>query len=30
MREWIRDRSLGLFFVSMFLASWIAQLVFEW
>jgi hypothetical protein len=30
MREWIRDRSLGLFFVSMFLASWIAQLVVEW
>jgi hypothetical protein len=30
MREWIRDRSLGLFFVSMFLASWVAQLVFEW
>jgi hypothetical protein len=30
MRAWIRDRSLGLFFVSMFLASWIAQLVVEW
>jgi hypothetical protein len=30
MREWTRDRSLGLFFVSMFLASWIAQLVVEW
>ena len=30
MREWIRDRSLGLFFVSMFLASWIAQLGVEW
>lgn len=25
-----RDRGLGLFFVSMFLASWIAQLVVEW
>ena len=30
MRAWIRDRSLGLFFVSMFLATWIAQLVVEW
>lgn len=28
--EWIRDRSLGLFFLSLFLASWIGQLVLEW
>ena len=27
---WVRDRSLGIFFVSLFLASWVAQLVFEW
>ncbi len=30
MRDWIRDRSLGLFFLSVFLVSWVAQLVFEW
>jgi hypothetical protein len=30
VRDWIRDRSLGLFFVGLFFASWIGQLVFEW
>ena len=30
MREWIRDRSLGVFFTSLFLVSWLAQLVVEW
>jgi len=30
MRSWIRDRSLGVLFVSLFLASWIAQLFLEW
>ncbi|HXG76657.1 MAG TPA: DUF6766 family protein [Gaiellaceae bacterium] len=30
MREWIRDRSLGLFFLSVFLVSWLGQLVVEW
>jgi hypothetical protein len=30
MREWIRDRSLGVLFVTLFLSSWIAQLFFEW
>lgn len=30
MREWIRDRSLGIFFISLFLVSWVAQLFFEW
>ena len=30
MREWIRDRSLGVLFVTLFLVSWIAQLYFEW
>ena len=30
MRAWIRDRSLGVLFVSLFLASWVAQLFFEW
>lgn len=29
-REWIRDRSLGIFFLSLFLASWIGQLVVQW
>jgi hypothetical protein len=28
--QWIRQRSLGILFVSLFLASWIAQLFFEW
>jgi hypothetical protein len=30
MRAWVRDRGLGIVFVSLFLASWIAQLFFEW
>jgi hypothetical protein len=30
VREWARDRSLGIFFVSVFLVTWIAQLFFEW
>ena len=30
MRQWLRDRSLGVFFVSLFLVSWLGQLVFEW
>jgi hypothetical protein len=30
MREWIRDRGLGVLFVSIFLVSWAGQLVFEW
>ena len=30
MREWIRDRGLGVLFVSIFLVSWIGQLVVEW
>jgi hypothetical protein len=30
MRTWIRDRSLGVLFVSLFLASWVVQLFFEW
>jgi hypothetical protein len=30
MREWVRDRSLGVMFVTLFLASWVAQLFFEW
>jgi Domain of unknown function (DUF6766) len=28
--QWIRQRSLGILFVSLFLASWIVQLFFEW
>jgi hypothetical protein len=28
--QWARQRSLGILFVSLFLASWIAQLFFEW
>jgi hypothetical protein len=27
---WIRDRSLGVFFLSLFLISWLAQLVVQW
>jgi hypothetical protein len=27
---WVRDRSLGIFFVSLFLLTWIGQLLFEW
>jgi hypothetical protein len=30
MRTWIRDRGLGVLFVSVFIATWIGQLVFEW
>jgi hypothetical protein len=30
MRNWARDRSLGILFVTLFLTSWIAQLYFEW
>jgi hypothetical protein len=30
VREWIRDRSLGVFFITLFLVSWAGQLVFEW
>ena len=30
MRTWIRDRGLGVLFVSIFLATWVGQLVFEW
>jgi len=28
--QWVRQRSLGILFVSLFLASWVAQLFFEW
>ena len=30
MRAWIRDRGLGVLFVSVFLVTWAGQLVFEW
>ena len=30
MGQWVRQRSLGILFVSLFLASWIVQLFFEW
>jgi len=30
MRGWLSGRSLGILFVSLFVASWIAQLYFEW
>jgi Domain of unknown function (DUF6766) len=30
MREWLRDRGLGVLFVSVFLVTWIGQLFFEW
>jgi len=30
MRAWIRDRGLGVLFVSVFIATWIGQLIFEW
>ena len=30
LRDWLRDRSLGIFFTSMFLLSWFGQLVVEW
>jgi hypothetical protein len=28
--RWVRDRSLGLFFLTLFLLTWIAQLVVQW
>jgi len=28
--QWVRQRSLGILFVSLFLASWMTQLFFEW
>jgi hypothetical protein len=28
--RWVRDRSLGLFFLALFLLTWVAQLVFQW
>lgn len=30
LRDWARDRSLGIVFVSVFATTWIAQLFFEW
>ena len=30
MRTWATRRGLGILFLSLFLASWIAQLYFEW
>jgi Domain of unknown function (DUF6766) len=30
MRDWLRDRGLGVLFVSVFVVTWIGQLVFEW
>jgi hypothetical protein len=30
MRAWARDRSLGIFFLTLFLVSWTGQLVVEW
>jgi hypothetical protein len=30
VRDWVRQRSLGILFASLFLTSWIAQLFFEW
>lgn len=30
MREWVRDRSLWVLFVTLFLTSWVAQLFVEW
>jgi hypothetical protein len=30
VRRWILDRSLGIFFLSLFLLSWIAQLAVQW
>ena len=30
MRQWIRDRSLGIFFIALFLVAWVGQLFFEW
>lgn len=28
--SWIRDRSLGIFFLGLFLVSWIGQLIVQW
>lgn len=28
--QWVRDRSLGLFFLALFLVTWVAQLGVEW
>ena len=30
MRDWIRDRSLGIVFVTIFVLTWIGQLFVEW
>jgi hypothetical protein len=30
MRNWVRDRSLGILFVTLFVSSWVVQLFFEW
>jgi hypothetical protein len=30
MGTWLRDRSLGLFFLTLFLVSWVSQLFVEW
>jgi membrane protein implicated in regulation of membrane protease activity len=30
LRGWLRDRSLGIFFVALFLAAWVGQLVAQW
>jgi hypothetical protein len=30
MRDWARDRSLGILFVSIFVVTWVGQLFVEW
>src|SRR5215218_9261469 len=30
LRAWARDRSLGLFFLALFLLTWIGQLLAQW
>jgi hypothetical protein len=30
IQAWLRDRSLGVFFLTLFLVSWAGQLFFEW
>ena len=30
MVQWIKDRSLGLVFLILFLATWLGQLVVQW
>jgi hypothetical protein len=30
MRDWVRDRSLGVLFLTLFVLSWVGQLFFEW